>query len=326
MATFSGSVAQSALLLRKRRRRSAREQATRKYSWTKPQSLPPGSGIVGIQDPREGFGGEPLGHGADEIALAELLEIEVIGSRRRPQPEGVDGFAAVTDHRTVEGNADQRGGFAEDGVQGAAPHLERATQFHLDFFLRPGHLPGIGTTEPVVRLLPLPAVLDGLTEHAVFVPQPVTHRRQLHRRHRVEETGGQAPESPIAQTRVRFLVEKAEPVQVLLLDGLPDQRFQQEIRDIVGQRATDEEFQRKIVDALGVLALIGVFREHPALRENVPHGVSKGFKSFAWAGGRQFDDPVEDQVALVKRVVRPHELHRTTAILLADLRQTVNSC
>ena len=63
---------------------------------------------------------------ADEITAAEFLEVEIIGCSRRPQPQRVDGFAAIADHRPVEGHADQGRGPPRDKFKAAAVHLERA--------------------------------------------------------------------------------------------------------------------------------------------------------------------------------------------------------
>ena len=48
------------------------------------QPLSHARGIVGIQHPRERLGSEGLGHGTDELAMAESLEIEVLGRSRGP--------------------------------------------------------------------------------------------------------------------------------------------------------------------------------------------------------------------------------------------------
>ena len=106
--------------------------------------------------------------------------------------------------------------------QRPAAHLERAIQLDLDLLVRPNDLPRVRAAEPVVRLFLLPAVLNGLPEHAIFVPQAVTHGRELHRGHRVEETSRQTPEPAVAQARVGLRFEQAEPIEILLLDRLPD--------------------------------------------------------------------------------------------------------
>ena len=71
------------------------------------QPLALAGGVVGIEHARERFGGERLGEGADEVAAAERLEVEVVGRRRGPQPQRVDRLAAVADHRPIERDADQ---------------------------------------------------------------------------------------------------------------------------------------------------------------------------------------------------------------------------
>ena len=98
---------QSELPRRKRRTRSASEQATRKYSCTNRSPCPTLVESSGIEDPRERFGGERLGQRAHEIAAAEFLKIEEIGRGGRPQTERVDGLAAVADNRPIERNSDQ---------------------------------------------------------------------------------------------------------------------------------------------------------------------------------------------------------------------------
>src|SRR6516165_6717214 len=98
-------------------------------------------------------------------------------------------------------------------------HVDRAEKFDFDRFLQAGDLPRVALAQPVVRLLALPAVLDRLSEHAVLVTQAVAHRRQFHRRHRVEKTRGEAAQATVSQTRIGFLLEQAEPVEIPLLGG-----------------------------------------------------------------------------------------------------------
>ena len=73
------------------------------------QPLPHARGVVGIEDARERFGRQRLGQRADEIAAGESLEVEVVRRRRGPEPQRVDGLAAVAHHGAIERNADQAG-------------------------------------------------------------------------------------------------------------------------------------------------------------------------------------------------------------------------
>ena len=316
IATLSGSVFQSALLRRKRRTRSASEQATRKYSCTKRSACPMLGGVVGIQHPRQGFGRQRPGQRADEIAAAEFLKVEIVGRRGGPQPQRVDGLAAVADHRPVKRDADQGGGPAGDGVKLSAAHLERAAELDFDRLVADEQLPRVLPAQPVVRLFALPAVLIDLPEDAVFVAQPVAHGRQLHRRHRVEEARRQPAEPAVAQAGVGLLLDQAEPVEVLLLGSSLHEGIEQQIGHVVGQRAPDQKLHRQIVDALRVLAVVGALGPHPALRQDIPDRAGGRLKLFARAGSARIDDVVEQQMPLVEGVVGSGEPDRTAAVLL----------
>ena len=93
-----------------------------------PQPLPHARGVVGIEHPGQRLGRERLGQRADEVAAAELLEVEVVGRRGRPEPQRVDRLAAVADDRPIERDADQARRPAGDRPQVAAAHLERAVR------------------------------------------------------------------------------------------------------------------------------------------------------------------------------------------------------
>ena len=118
------------------------------------QALPHARGVVGIEDPRQGFGREPLGQRAHELAVAERLEVEVVGRRGGPEPERVDGLAAVAHHRAIEGQADQARRPADDRAQASPPRTSKEQPSLISTCLvRPRDLPRIGPAQPVVRLL-----------------------------------------------------------------------------------------------------------------------------------------------------------------------------
>ena len=283
------------------------------------QSLPHARGVVGIEDPRQGFGREPLGQRAHELAGAERLEVEDIGRGGGPEPERVDGLAAVAHHRAIERQAEQARWPAGDHAQAAAAHLERAAELDLHLLLRPGDLPRVGPPQPVVRLLALPAILDRLPEDAVLVAQPVAHGRELHRGHRVEEARREAAEPAVAEAGVRLLLEQGEPVEALVVGDPLRDRIEEEVHDVVGERAPDQELHGEIVDALGVLALVRLLGAQPPLREDVPHGAGDGLVALARTHRRGIDDVVEHEMPLVERIARPRELDRAAPVLLEKL-------
>ena len=190
----------------------------------------------------------------------------------------------------------------------AATQLERAIEWHFDRLVLATDFPGVRTTEPVVWNFVLPAVLNGLLEHTVFVAEAITHRRNFHRSHRIEKTGRQAPEPSIAQASVGLLLQQLVPIELLFLNGLFGNLVEKKVRDIVSQRTTDEKFHREIVNALGVLAVIGLLGPNPSLRKDITHGTSDGFKTLAIADLRRFHNVIKDEVALIKSVVRSGEL------------------
>jgi hypothetical protein len=76
--------------------------------------------VVRVEHAGERLRSEPLGQRTDEIAAAESLEVEVVRRCCGPEPQRIDGLAAVTDDRPVQGNADQGGRSAGNGVESAA--------------------------------------------------------------------------------------------------------------------------------------------------------------------------------------------------------------
>src|SRR5262249_13111081 len=134
------------------------------------QPLPDVRGVVRVKYPREGFGRERLSHRTDEIAVTEYLKVEVIGCLRSPEAKRVDGLAAITDYRPIKGDTDQAGLLANNRAQAPTAHFKGAIQLYFNLLVRARNLPGIRTTEPVVRLFLLPAIPDGLLEDAVFIP------------------------------------------------------------------------------------------------------------------------------------------------------------
>ena len=143
---------------------------------------------------------------------------------------------------------------------------------------------------------------------------------------RIEEASRQAPETPIAQARVGFLLQQLEPIEVLLLDGFFRDGIEEKVRDVVGQRAADEKFHREIVDALGVLALIGLLGTHPSLREDIAHGAGDGLKTLASADRRHFHNVVKDEVPLVERIARSRSTEPARSRIAQGASHIVGSC
>src|SRR5579871_6177505 len=79
-----------------------------------------------------------------------------------------------------------------------------AMEFNLVQHFGTRKFPGIAITQPIVGMFDLPAVLDALREHAIFITDAVTVTRKVERRHGVEEAGGQPPQAAISKCGIRL--------------------------------------------------------------------------------------------------------------------------
>jgi hypothetical protein len=153
----------------------------------------------------------------------------------------------------------------------AVAQLHRAAELDLDTLGGAHHLPRVRVAQPVVRPLLLPAAAESLVEDAMLVAQAIAYRWQRHGRHRVEKAGREAPQAAVAQARVRLLIEKLHPELAVFAEARADDGIEHHVHYVVGERPADEELDRDIVDALGVLALVGLVGLEPAVRQNVAH-------------------------------------------------------
>src|SRR5262249_60851040 len=131
------------------------------------------------------------------MSSTEQLEVKVIWSGRGPEAERINGLATVANNRAVERDAEKDRRPADDGAQHALSKFERTIQFHFDRFVQPNDFPRVRTPQPVIRLLILPAILNGLFEDAVLVAQAVSHAWNLHRRHRINDAVRQSAQPSV---------------------------------------------------------------------------------------------------------------------------------
>src|SRR5262245_53444427 len=115
-------------------------------------------------------------YGVEEVAPAEFQEVEVLVCRRAPEPQRVDGPAAVADDGPVVGRPHEDRRDVPERFQPPLPQLEGAIQPDLHGLPWAADLPGVGPAEPVVGVLALLAPGDLLAEDPVLVPQAVADR------------------------------------------------------------------------------------------------------------------------------------------------------
>ncbi len=121
----------------------------------------------------------------------------------------------------------------------------------------------MAVSQPVVRFLKLVPGLNQLTEHAIFVADPVAGDRELKRGAAVEETGGKTTESAIAKTRIIFNVSEFFKIQPKLIQSLLCLRIQPQIEHSVAKRSAHQEFERKVIGPAAVglpISLLGILK------------------------------------------------------------------
>ncbi len=100
---------------------------------------------------------------------------------------------------------------------------------------------------PVVRRFLLLPALERLAEQPVLVVQPIAGRRLPHRRHRVEETGRQAPQPAVAQRRIDLLLQQVGQVDVLLRQRLLDGVVPAQVEQVVPRQPANQKLHRDVV-------------------------------------------------------------------------------
>ena len=79
--------------------------------------------------------------------------------------------------------------------------------------VRAKELPWVAALEPLVGHFRLPSVTDLLVKDAELVTDAVPDSRNFERRQRIQITGGQPPQPPIAEPG--FLLDRQQGIEVL---------------------------------------------------------------------------------------------------------------
>ena len=242
-------------------------------------------GIVRVQDLRNRFRKFHILDCGQVVAIIKIGKSEFVGTLRTPKTEVVHRVIAVAGNRRVI-------------RQSQHVILRFPTVAKLAFVVRPGHhiaaerhlnrirrtrdFPRIRETEPIVRQFFLLAVFDFLVEHAVFIANAHTRRREFQSRHRIEEASGQAAKSAVAKPRVHFFFAKFFKGHAQFGNRFFHSAFHIQIQNGIAQGAANQKFQRQVVNALDVLFVIGFLRLDPAIDQAVAHSICHGQKFFVF--------------------------------------------
>jgi hypothetical protein len=164
---------------------------------------------------------------------------------------------------------------------------------------------------PVVGLLVLPAVAHGLLEDAVLVAQAGAHARNAERRHRIQEARRQPAEPAVPETRVRFLLDDLGGIDPVPPAELAPEWVEQQVGDVVHQRAAHQELERQVVHPFRVPRVVRLLCLDPPLRQEVANRAGDRLELSAWRGGGDRYHLIEGQVPFVQRVSASRECDRS---------------
>ena len=213
------------------------------------------------------------------VPLVEGVEPDRVAARAPPEPQGVHFLAAPPEDRRVVG----------DGVHGFAglhfvarrpvpafAHGHGPAEADLVIGFAPLEFPRIAEGEPIFGVFDLPAVRDGLAEQAEIVTDAVAERRDADRRHALHEASREAPKAAVAERGIGLEFRDRIEIDGELLQRGSHRLRQAETAQRLLEQTADEEFERKVVDALAA-GLKGLARRgHPAVDDAVAHGKDGG--------------------------------------------------
>ena len=98
-------------------------------------------------------------------------------------------------------------------------------------------------------MLLLPAVLDHLLEKAVIIADPITAAGDAEARHAFHKTGGEPPETAIAEGGIGFGAAHPIRIDAEVAERNPDEFTTSHIADYIVEQPADQKFQRQVIDA-----------------------------------------------------------------------------
>ncbi len=81
--------------------------------------------------------------------------------------------------------------------------------------------PGISKAQPFIGDFDLPAILNFLIEHAIFIANAITYGRYLQSGKRIHVTGCETPQAAIAQSWFFFLLKQVFQLDIIRVPGFP---------------------------------------------------------------------------------------------------------
>ena len=219
-----------------------------------PQDLALVGGVVGVEDTGDVRGALALDDGLGEALGVEGVVVELLERLGLPQAQGPHVLGAVAGDGHVVG----------DGTHGHVLVVDQA----LGLLVADDE--GVALLHPGVGVLGLEAVLEELLEQPVAVEDAEAVDRQVEGGAGVEEAGGQAAQTAVAQGGVGLLLQDVAEAVAEGADGLACLIDHPQVGEVVEQGATHEELGGEVVLlAPGAVLLLGGV---PVVRDGVDDG------------------------------------------------------
>ena len=126
-----------------------------------------------------------------------------------------------------------------------------------------------------------------MAEETELVIDAIPDRRQIERRERLHETGGQSTKPPVSKAQIGALIHELIKIQSELGNRFPTRFENTEIHEVVLEKTPHEVFQRQIVDPTHILPV--VYRMHFAGPLQHPSSHREADRTPPVSCGRGFD-------------------------------------
>ena len=108
------------------------------------------------------------------------------------------------------------------------------------------------------------------------------------------------PQATVAQPRVWLGLDHLPPVLPRVrAQVLTEKLFDSQVDDVIDQRAADQKLHRQVVNPLGILAVMRLLGQQPALGEEVSKHAGHRLEALALAGVLQRNSVVEHEVPII---------------------------
>ena len=238
------------------------------------QFLPGLVRICGIQHAHQAGGTRFAFQRAYVIACVECIQLDRVQRVGRPQAQGVHPLAAPAHDRRIHGR----------GLD-LFRRLPLNTIIIVDDFSAKTdtvsaftaiEFPGVAMAQPGFGQFHLPAIVDPLTEHAVYVADAIAVGRNIQTGEAFHEAGGQAAKPAVAKGGIRIQLFQFGKFETMRAQR-PFQRARQvKIVHCIAQQAADQEFQAKVIHALCTIGIGAARAFHPAVDHLVAKGIDGG--------------------------------------------------